>query len=766
MRFALCEILRCKNDVKQLLEFRVCLVNTVHLGNIATGNQCRGDHIPSQPMHEGLKTPDISIIHLRLENRETFHDVGSRFHGFEMGIENLVERLPLDPVLQSGVVRVIFTAHPTPEDGILRFGVNNHTIQIEKSCLNRKISHVIIFTGAKLAKINEKDKIVIIKREKTRNGIKKRAQNCFLEEKTLSLEQSNTIKMKKTLYLVLLAILWGIGSMANAEEVVIDLSEQGYTNAQDVSSLTIDGITLTFRKGTGSNGPKYYTTGSAVRLYGGNTLTVSAEKDIIEITMSFASGNSPSSSNFSVDCGSATPGVTTLWTGSSNTVVFTNTAPSGHWRLQTITVKTQSAPPIPEVTSITSLRELADGVKARLTFGRDNPGKIEFVHEGDVITAYVRDNEMAVSFKDFLPDDAGWHTSSGGALIGSVDGEYHLNNGMPEFTHINTSIADSILCLDNWEMPAPLLVNNLSELADVTHRADYVAVEHVTIGINDQGSYYLGSDSQTLAMDNYFGMSDNIPDDLRGREFNVTGILAANEDDGSSVLHYTQIDEIVPELFLGENLHTNLGTIGIYDDRLVNIIVDRSLVTNTWNTLCLPFDILCFSDIVSSAKLAEFTGYNAVDNSLEFTSVKDLKAGIPYLVFPTEEVNHINIQGATIESGLSPITFGAYEMVGIYEPTTLYAGDTSVLFLGENNTLFYPNVTNDLKAFRAYFQTTSTQAANIFVDGVMSNITTATIDGQSPDGPIYNIGGQMVSTSAGKLQKGVYVKAGNKVVIR
>ena len=105
-------------------------------------------------------------------------------------------------------------------------------------------------------------------------------------------------------------------------------------------------------------------------------------------------------------------------------------------------------------------------------------------------------------------------------------------------------------------------------------------------------------------------------------------------------------------------------------------------------------------------------------------------------------------------------------MVGIYEPTTLYAGDTSVLFLGENNTLYYPNVTNELKGFRAYFQTMDSQPANIFVDGVMTNITTATIDGESSDGPIYNIGGQMVSTSKGKLPKGVYVKSGKKMVIR
>ena len=218
--------------------------------------------------------------------------------------------------------------------------------------------------------------------------------------------------------------------MAKAGEVTIKLSEQGYDNAEDVSTLTVDGITLTFSKANGSYSPKYYNIGNAVRIYGGNTLTVDADShDIIQITMVFQKSNSPSNSDFSVDCGSAIIGVTTTWTGNSSTVVFTNTASTGHWRLQTITVETQvPVLPVTDVTSITALRALEDGTKARLTFGRDNPGKIEYVHEGDVITAYVRDNGMAVSFKDFLPDDAGWHTNSGGALIGSVDGEYNLNN--------------------------------------------------------------------------------------------------------------------------------------------------------------------------------------------------------------------------------------------------------------------------------------------------------------------------------------------------
>ncbi|MBO4849504.1 MAG: hypothetical protein J5529_01235 [Prevotella sp.] len=571
--------------------------------------------------------------------------------------------------------------------------------------------------------------------------------------------------MKHPILLTLLFLLLLPGLKTRAAETIIDLTAQGYENAQDVGTVTSGEVTLKFSKSSGSNGPKYYTTGDAVRFYGGNTLSVEAGgKPIITINLTFTNGYAPTSDNFSVTPGSATLGVNTVWTGNSTKVLFFNTASKGQWRLQKIAVTTQEEP-LTEVSTISDLRSLANGTKVRLILGVDNPGSIEYVENDSSTYAYVRDSTMALSFKDFLPDDAGWHTDTGGALIGSVDGEYHFRDGMPEFTHITSSIADSILCLDNWHSPTPIPVSDLSVLSGPDHRADYVVIDTASLRATDDDNYTIERDGETLEMTNRFGVSDLIPSDLQGREFTIHGILGAGGEDLHSVLYYTQIDEIIPNIILGETLYTNNATIGTYDSRTVNVHVERNLRTNTWNTLCLPFDIYEFSDIVSSSKLAAFTGYNAIDNSLEFSAVDDLEAGKPYLVFPMEDVEGITIQGADIVSGLSPVTFGPYDMVGVYEPTTLYAGDTNVLFLGENNTLYHPNVTNDLKAFRAYFKTTSDTPANICIDGVMSGITTATLDGASPDSPLYNLGGQRVGTPE-RLQKGVYVRAGSKVIIK
>lgn len=64
--------------------------------------------------------------------------------------------------------------------------------------------------------------------------------------------------------------------------VVLDFTAQGYTNAEAVDKLTIDNVTATFDVGTGSNPPKYYTTGTSIRCYAKNTITVASSKNYIK----------------------------------------------------------------------------------------------------------------------------------------------------------------------------------------------------------------------------------------------------------------------------------------------------------------------------------------------------------------------------------------------------------------------------------------------------------------------------------------------------
>lgn len=576
--------------------------------------------------------------------------------------------------------------------------------------------------------------------------------------------------MKKNLRILLLLLSCCLLTQAKAEDVVFVFADMGFSNGQKLNDVVLGDVKLTFDKAGGATDPAYYDGDKSARVYKANTLTfasTASDKKLTKVVMTFVSGNAPKSSiNYGVDL--SISGTQATWEGNLSSFTITNnTTGKDQLRFTKIEVTLSGGgvqPTVPEVTSLTALKALEPGTKAWLTLGRDNPGLIEYVYDANATEAYVRDNSTAIRFYDFLPDDAGWHTNTNGALIGSVLGEYKVVDGMPEFHHVSASIADSILCLDNWQDASARPIENLGDLADNTYRADLVEVKEVGITLSG-GQYYLTHGSDQLSLSTRFIPDNNIPDNLKGRSFNITGILGTTIG-GESQLYYTSLHEVVPELALDESLSTNSTTIGAYNGRNVNVTVSREMVTGTWNTLCLPFEIDEFSDIVSAAKLAALTGFDATTNTLEFTSVSSLEAGVPYLVFPEEDVDAITIQGTTIDSQLTPVSQGVWEFIGIYDPTTLYAGDTSVLFLGTGNTLYYPNVTNDLKAFRAYFRTSSDSSANICVDGISTGITTATLDGNDGDGRVYNVSGQFVGTQTRDLPKGVYLRNGNKIIVK
>ena len=143
--------------------------------------------------------------------------------------------------------------------------------------------------------------------------------------------------MKKILLFLFAAV---ISIAASADEITFDFSAQGYTNAQDFNSQTVDlgsGISVTFSKGTGSTTPKYYDTGTAMRLYGGNTATFTSNYTITSIVATYsAAGNV---GTIEADCGNySLSGTTGTWTGFSTSIELKNTASSGHARLQKVVI--------------------------------------------------------------------------------------------------------------------------------------------------------------------------------------------------------------------------------------------------------------------------------------------------------------------------------------------------------------------------------------------------------------------------------------------
>ncbi len=139
----------------------------------------------------------------------------------------------------------------------------------------------------------------------------------------------------KNLTLLLLAFL---SSTAWAGTVTVSWSASGENlgNAADMSgsSYTVDALTsVSFGAGTNTlNTPKYYTSGNSVRIYPGNTMTVSG-KNMTQIVLEF--GESDKSNAISVNTGSYSDGT---WMGGSDAVTFTVEGNSGHRRISGISV--------------------------------------------------------------------------------------------------------------------------------------------------------------------------------------------------------------------------------------------------------------------------------------------------------------------------------------------------------------------------------------------------------------------------------------------
>lgn len=116
-----------------------------------------------------------------------------------------------------------------------------------------------------------------------------------------------------------------------------EADKQGYENATEVGTVNLDeSIKAVFDKNTNTNAPKYYTTGTAVRCYGGNTITISGDKVAISLVQ-FSFGDNDGSNEITADKGTYKDG---LWTIDENTniVKFTIGGTTGNRRIVAIKV--------------------------------------------------------------------------------------------------------------------------------------------------------------------------------------------------------------------------------------------------------------------------------------------------------------------------------------------------------------------------------------------------------------------------------------------
>lgn len=135
-------------------------------------------------------------------------------------------------------------------------------------------------------------------------------------------------------WLAMLLLMIGV-SASWADEITWTASEAGYENQTAVETVAANSqVSFTFDKGTNSNAPKYYTSGASVRMYGSNSLTISAGSGLVT-AVTFTFGASDGTNPITASVGTYADGA---WTGSASSVKFTIGGTSGNRRIAGVKV--------------------------------------------------------------------------------------------------------------------------------------------------------------------------------------------------------------------------------------------------------------------------------------------------------------------------------------------------------------------------------------------------------------------------------------------
>ena len=136
-----------------------------------------------------------------------------------------------------------------------------------------------------------------------------------------------------------------------------------------------------------------------------------------------------------------------------------------------------------------------------------------------------------------------------------------------------------------------------------------------------------------------------------------------------------------------------------------------------WNTLCLPFDVTTASGTLSgdnvqamtlnteTSKLADGT----LTLNFDDATGQAIPAGTPFIIKWDKSGTDITapvFEGVTVSNAKHDATVeGVLTFAGTYAPVSIAdGGDNTKLYLGSDNTLYYPNAAMTIGACRAYFQ--------------------------------------------------------------
>lgn len=257
-------------------------------------------------------------------------------------------------------------------------------------------------------------------------------------------------------------------------------------------------------------------------------------------------------------------------------------------------------------------------------------------------------------------------------------------------------------------------------------------------------------------------------------------------------------------LFLA-NSASNATEISNASGKVCNVTLGgRALYRDgNWNTLCLPFNLSETELANNNCPLKGATIMTLTDSSnnsfdestgtltIDFKTMTEMKAGYAYLVkwangtSSTSPISNPTFWDVTVNSTTGNFNPSYVEFIGITSPLNIYDEQKTKLYLGEDNTLYYPTDPNfTVNSFRGYFQlkdgltagtpTTSgetpVRAFSLdFGDGTTGITTTNFTNDTNSSEEWYTIDGRKIVNSKSvnsQLPKGLYIHQGKKIIIK
>lgn len=231
---------------------------------------------------------------------------------------------------------------------------------------------------------------------------------------------------------------------------------------------------------------------------------------------------------------------------------------------------------------------------------------------------------------------------------------------------------------------------------------------------------------------------------------------------------------------LADNANNN-GIINEYNDlqEKTNVTLkDRILYRDgKWNTICLPFALsaeqIAYNPL-SGADIRALSNANLSNDgvlTLNFTSVSAIEAGTPYIIKwdISDNIEEPVFYGVSISNSTNNFVSDNIQFKGTYVSTTFDAVNRSILYMGEENTLYYPDIGATIGAQRCYFHITIGSNVKQFVlnfeeDDSTSIQTVNSVKSQNEDDSWYDLSGRRLP---GKPYRGgIYIYNKNKKTVK